>query len=94
MYNCLTIVAIICTTGILVARFNKKENVMTDVSQIKNPTTRKVKNRGFTPIAYHNGDGVYNGWIYKETPKFTFARFPALGRKKLEKSELRYVRYL
>ena len=94
MYNCLTIVAIMCTPVILVARFNKKENVMTDVSQIKNPTTRKVKNRGFTPIAYHNGDGVYNGWIYKETPKFTFARFPGLGRKKLEKSELRYVRYL
>ena len=94
MYNCLTIVAIICTPAILVARFNKKENVMRDVSQIKNPTTRKVKNRGFTPIAYHNGDGVYNGWIYKETPKFTFARFPGLGRKKLEKSELRYVRYL
>ena len=94
MYNCLTIVAIMCTPVILVARFNKKENVMRDVSQIKNPTTRKVKNRGFTPIAYHNGDGVYNGWIYKETPKFTFARFPGLGRKKLEKSELRYVRYL
>ena len=67
---------------------------MTDVSQIKNPTTRKVKNRGFTPIAYHSDNGVYNGWIYKETPKFAFARFPGLGRKRLEKSELRYVRYL
>ena len=78
----------------MVPRFNKKENVMKDVSKIKNPTTRKVKNRGFTPIAYHNGDGVYNGWIYKETPKFAFARFPGLGRKRLEKSELRYVRYL
>ena len=65
----------------MVARFNKKENVMRDLSKIKNPTTRKVKHRGFTPIAYHNGDGVYNGWIYKETPKFTFARFPGLGRK-------------
>ena len=67
---------------------------MKDLSKIKNPPTRKGKNRGFTPIAYHNGDGVYNGWIYKETPKFAFARFPGLGRKRLEKSELRYVRYL
>jgi len=67
---------------------------MTDKSKIKNPTSRKVRNRGFTTIAYHSDNGVYNGWSYKETPKFSFARFPGLGRKKLEKSELRYVRYL
>ena len=67
---------------------------MTDKSKTKTPTSRKVRNRGFTPIAYHSDNGVYNGWIYKETPKFSFARFPGLGRKKLEKSELRYVRYL
>ena len=78
----------------MVPRFNKKENVMKDLSKIKNPTTRKVKNRGFTPIAYHTENGVYNGWVYKQTPKYTFARFPALGRKRLEKSELRFVRYL
>ena len=63
-------------------------------TEIKNPTTRKVRNRGFTPISYRSDDGVYSGGIYKETPKFFFARFPGLGRKKLEKSELRYVRYL
>ena len=67
---------------------------MKDVSKIKNPTPRQVQNRGITPIAYHSDNGVYNGWIYKETPKFAFARFPGLGRKRLEKSELRYVRYL
>ena len=31
---------------------------MKDLSKIKNPTTRKVKNRGFTPIAYHSDNGV------------------------------------
>ena len=63
-------------------------------TEIKNPTTRKVRNRGFTPISYRSDDGVYNGWIYKQTPTYTFARFPALGRKKLSKAELRFVREL
>ena len=63
-------------------------------TEIKNPTKRKVRNRGFKPVSYHHDTGVHNGWIYKETPKFFFARFPGLGRKNLEKSELRYVRYL
>ena len=67
---------------------------MTDKSKIKNPTSRKVRNRGFTPIAYHGDNGVYNGWIYKQTPTYTFARFPALGRKKLSKAEMRFVREL
>ena len=63
-------------------------------SEIKNPTTRKVRNRGFTPISYHSDNGVYSGWIYKQTPTYTFARFPALGRKKLSKAEMRFVREL
>ena len=35
MYNCLTIVAIMCTHGTMVARFNKKENVMREFVVIK-----------------------------------------------------------
>ena len=63
-------------------------------TEIKNPTKRKVRNRGFTPVRYHHEFGVHNGWIYKQTPTYTFARFPALGRKKLSKAEMRFVRYL
>ena len=61
---------------------------------IKNPTIRKVRNRGFTPVRYHHESGFHNGWIYKQTPTYMFARFPALGRKKLSKAEMRFVRYL
>ena len=63
-------------------------------TEIKNPTKRKVRNRGFTPVRYHHESGVHNGWIYKRTPTYTFARFPALGRKKLSKAEMRFVREL
>ena len=63
-------------------------------TEIKNPTKRKVRNRGFTPVRYHHESGVHNGWIYKQMPTYTFARFPALGRKKLSKAEMRFVRYL
>ena len=63
-------------------------------TEIKHPTKRKVRNRGFTPVRYHHESGVHNGWIYKQTPTYTFARFPALGRKKLSKAEMRFVKEL
>lgn len=59
---------------------------------IKNPTIRKVKNRGFTPICYHHDTGVHTGWIYKTGTKWTHAMFPSLGRVRISKQNLRYVR--
>ena len=58
---------------------------------INNPTIRKVKNRGFTPIAYHDS-GIHNGWIYKTGTKWTHAMFPSLGRVRISKADMRYVR--
>ena len=42
---------------------------------IKNPTARKARNRGFTPVSYHHASGVHNGWIYKFGTKWNHAFF-------------------
>ena len=61
---------------------------------IKNPTIRKVRNRGFQPISYHHDSGIHNGWIYKVGTKWTHARFPSLGNVRIRKTEMRYVKEL
>ena len=61
---------------------------------INNPTIRKVRNKGFTPVSYHHTSGVHSGWIYKRGTKWIHAHFPSLGNIKLAKSELRYVKEL
>lgn len=61
---------------------------------IKNPTLRKVRNRGFKPIIYHHDTGFHTGWIYKEGTKWTHAMFPSLGRVRIGKADLKYVRAL
>ena len=33
---------------------------------IKDPTVRKVKNRGWKPVWYHSDRDQRPGWIYKE----------------------------
>ncbi len=58
---------------------------------IKNPTIRKVRNRGFTPISYHHDSGIHSGWIYKTGPKWTHAMFPSLGRTRISRDNMRFV---
>ena len=33
---------------------------------IKDPTVRKVRNRGWRPVWYHSDFGNSAGWVYKE----------------------------
>ena len=61
---------------------------------IKNPTVRKVRNRGFTPVRYHHDTGVHHGWIYKVGTKYNHARFPSLGNVRISKANMRFVREL
>lgn len=63
-------------------------------ASIKNPTLRKVRNRGFVPISYHHESGVHNGWIYKTGTKWTHAIFPSLGRIRISKQNMRFVKEL
>ena len=63
-------------------------------TDIKNPTIRKVRNRGFQPISYHHDSGIHKGWIYKVGTKWTHARFPSLGNVRISKTEMRYVKEL
>ena len=62
--------------------------------KIKNPTVRKVRNRGFTPVRYHHESGIHNGWIYKVGTKWNHARFPSLGNVRISKPDMRFVREL
>ena len=63
-------------------------------TEIKNPTKRKVRNRGFTPVRYHHDSGIHNGWIYKVGTKYNHARFPSLGNVRISKAAMRFVREL
>lgn len=62
--------------------------------EIKDPTIRKVRNRGFTPIAYFHDSGVHNGWIYKTGTKWTHAMFPSLGRVRISRENMKHVKEL
>jgi len=55
---------------------------------IKDPTVRKVINRGWRPVWYHSDDcgGNNAGWIYKEGRKWLYFYSPGLGRKRLPKN--------
>ena len=58
---------------------------------IKNPTIRKVKNRGWKPVTYHSDYGYTSGWIYKEGTKWLHFYSPTLGKKRLPKNaKLKY----
>ena len=58
---------------------------------IKNPTVRKVKNRGWKAVTYHSEWGYPSGWIYKEGTKWFHFYSPSLGRKRISKnSKLHY----
>ena len=53
---------------------------------IKNPTIRKVRNRGFSPVWYFSKYGWTAGWVYKEGPKWVWFYSPTIGKKKLPKT--------
>jgi hypothetical protein len=59
--------------------------------KIKDPTIRKVRNRGFTPICYHTDMGYQNGWIYKEGRKRLYIHLVSSGNHRVPKSERRYM---
>ena len=63
-------------------------------TEIKNPTKRKIRNRGFTPVRYHHDSGIHHGWIYKFGTKWNHARFPSLGNVRISKGDMRFVREL
>ena len=53
---------------------------------IKNPTVRKVKNRGWIPVWYHGARDQRPAWVYKEGRKWLYFYSPSLGRKRLPKN--------
>jgi hypothetical protein len=53
---------------------------------IKDPTVRKVRNRGWIPVWYHSDFGNSAGWVYKEGRKWLYFYSPSLGRKRLPKN--------
>lgn len=58
---------------------------------IKDPTIRKVRNRGWKPVTYHSDEGFTSGWIYKEGTKWLYFCSPSLGRKRLPRNtKLKY----
>ena len=66
-----------------------------DPHHIKDPTIRKIKNRGFKPIKYHMGgrhECVRYGWIVKEEPKVTIIRL--VGDEKNRRVKGRDIKYI
>jgi hypothetical protein len=64
--------------------------------KIKNATTRKVRNRGLTPIRYHDGSGYRHGWIVQEGARGTLT-IRLIGderNRRLSRDEVRYVTQL
>ena len=65
---------------------------------IKDPTTRKVLNRGWKPIRYRlavgkNYDEVRHGWVVSEDEKFIVVQLIGEERvRNLPVSEGRYIR--
>jgi len=53
---------------------------------IKDPTVRKVLNRGWRPVWYHSEWGWTAGWVYKEGRTWLYFYSPTLGKKKLSKN--------
>lgn len=58
---------------------------------IKNPTLRKVRNRGFEPVTYHSAIGFVSGWIYRRGRKWIYFYSPSLGSKKLAPDQERHM---
>lgn len=66
-------------------------------SAIKNPTSRKVRNRGLVPMRYRLPDKPYGayvyGWIVNRGPKYLHFHCSTLGRTlRVPLAEERYMR--
>lgn len=59
---------------------------------INNPTIRKVRNRGFTPVVYHTDEGMYSCWVEKEGRKLLHVRFADGRVRRVPKTEARYMK--
>ena len=60
---------------------------------LHNPTLRKLKNRGLTPIRYHSPDGFYHGWVVERMPRGGM-RLQLVGQDRITKltaDEAKYV---
>jgi hypothetical protein len=63
---------------------------------MKHPTLRKLRNRGLTPIRYHNGQQYVHGWIIEHGARGTM-RVQIVGEeraRRLSREEARYVKQL
>ena len=65
------------------------------IGAIKEPTIRKIKNRGWIPVQYHTETGFEYGWIIDETPKYITIRMQGAEKnKRVPKKERRYMKEL
>lgn len=66
-----------------------------DEGFIKDPTTKKIKSRGFKPIKYWIGGrygAVYYGWIVKEELKVTVIRLTGEEKnRRIEAEERKWI---
>jgi hypothetical protein len=62
---------------------------------IKNPTLRKVVNRGFEPVSYrlpnNQGGQVVNCWIHKRGRKLLHIHIIGVGNRRVPKTEERFM---
>jgi hypothetical protein len=59
---------------------------------IKDPTIRKVRNRGFTPVRYRTELGVHHGWIARRGTKWIYFYSVTEDRElQLDPSEERHM---
>ena len=62
---------------------------------IKNITSRKVRNRGFTPVRYRcAANRAVNGFVVKRGRKWMTFYSPSTGRKRIPLTEERYMEEL
>jgi|TARA_R110000822_G_scaffold286892_1_gene408174 hypothetical protein len=54
---------------------------------IKEPTVRKVRNKGWRPVTYHGDQGFTSGWIYKVGVKWLHFYSPSYGKKRILHSD-------
>ena len=57
----------------------------------KRMTTRKVRNRGWTPIRYRTADEVRHGWIVKRGRKLLHIHLIGIGNRRVPLEEERYM---
>ena len=69
-----------------------------DPADIKDPTIRKIKNRGFKPIRYWTGghhSEIRHGWLIREEPKVTIIRLVGDERNtKVKGTDRKFIKIL